>query len=302
MLALNDDDTGETSPTSVGDSKRFDNASNSQLSSASDSVRNKYECCVCEQLIASDKVVFALGKYWHVEHFACQGRGSGKTGKCDRLLANTPFFEHDETLYCDRCYYEEFSPKCAFCSEPIKETCISALGKTFHRDHFFCCQCGTTLDPGRNFMEYDGKAYCDDDYQALFSKPCFACCRPLTKEHIIAQGRAYHEDCFRCRDCRKLLTGLAGGFFEHEGQAYCEEHYYLRRDTSASVCPTCKKPVVGRVINALGRRYHADHFVCTFCKKSLISNGEKGPGITTSQFKEQQGKPYCNPCHIKLFG
>lgn len=79
-----------------------------------------------------------------------------------------------------------------------------------------------------------------------------------------------------------------GSFFEHEGQPYCEAHYHERR---GSLCSGCQKPITGRCITAMAKKFHPEHFVCAFCLKQL----NKGT------FKEQNDKPYCQNCFLKLF-
>lgn len=80
-----------------------------------------------------------------------------------------------------------------------------------------------------------------------------------------------------------------GSFFEHEGQPLCEVHYHQSR---GSVCQACQQPIVGRCVTAMGAKFHPQHLVCQFCLKPL----SKGC------FKEQDNKPYCHPCFLKLFG
>uniref|UniRef100_A0A8C6XT13 LIM zinc-binding domain-containing protein n=1 Tax=Naja naja TaxID=35670 RepID=A0A8C6XT13_NAJNA len=53
----------------------------------------------------------------------------------------------------------------------------------------------------------------------------------------------------------------------------------------SSLCSGCEKPITGRCITAMGRKFHPEHFVCAFCLKQL----NKGT------FKEQNEKPYCHP-------
>lgn len=79
-----------------------------------------------------------------------------------------------------------------------------------------------------------------------------------------------------------------GSFFEHDGQPYCEVHYHERR---GSLCSGCQKPITGRCITAMAKKFHPEHFVCAFCLKQL----NKGT------FKEQNDKPYCQSCFVKLF-
>ncbi|ERL90788.1 hypothetical protein D910_08134 [Dendroctonus ponderosae] len=91
----------------------------------------------------------------------------------------------------------------------------------------------------------------------------------------------------KLQDCRQPFIG--GSFFDHEGQPYCETHYHLKR---GSLCAGCHKPISGRCVTAMFRKFHPEHFVCAFCLKQL----NKGT------FKEQSDKPYCHMCFEKLFG
>ncbi|XP_052870770.1 paxillin-like [Anopheles cruzii] len=89
------------------------------------------------------------------------------------------------------------------------------------------------------------------------------------------------------QDCREPFHG--GSFFDHEGLPYCETHYHAKR---GSLCAGCSKPITGRCITAMFKKFHPEHFVCAFCLKQL----NKGT------FKEQNDKPYCHQCFDKLFG
>lgn len=93
--------------------------------------------------------------------------------------------------------------------------------------------------------------------------------------------------CIMFQDCRAPFIG--GSFFDHEGQPYCETHYHQKR---GSLCAGCHKPITGRCITAMFKKFHPEHFVCAFCLKQL----NKGT------FKEQTDKPYCHACFDKLFG
>lgn len=66
------------------------------------------------------------------------------------------------------------------------------------------------------------------------------------------------------QDCRQPFYG--GSFFDHEGMPYCETHYHAKR---GSLCAGCSKPITGRCITAMFRKFHPEHFVCAFCLKQL---------------------------------
>ena len=85
------------------------------------------------------------------------------------------------------------------------------------------------------------------------------------------------------------MTFPKGDYFEFSGQPYCENHYYVAKN---QVCETCKKPIKKSCVSAMGKKFHPEHFTCTFCLKVL----------NKSTFKEHNDRPYCQPCYIKLFG
>lgn len=70
-------------------------------------------CCEgCgEALRIGEPVLRALGHAWHSEHFAC--------AHCSCTLGTGAFFERFGRAYCETCFRELFSPRCAFCLQPI---------------------------------------------------------------------------------------------------------------------------------------------------------------------------------------
>lgn len=149
----------------------------------------------------------------------------------------------------------------------------------------------------------------------MFAPKCGGCARAILENYISALSSLWHPECFVCRvstsgsgSVRRSRGGgrgrggdavspvpqecftpfVNGSFFEHDGQPYCEIHYHERR---GSLCSGCQKPITGRCITAMAKKFHPEHFVCAFCLKQL----NKGT------FKEQNEKPYCHGCFIKLF-
>ena len=60
---------------------------------------------------------------------------------------------------------------------------------------------------------------------------------------------------------------------------YCETHYHAKR---GSLCAGCSKPITGRCITAMFRKFHPEHFVCAFCLKQL-NKGETMMGVATGR-------------------
>uniref|UniRef100_H3D1M3 Paxillin n=1 Tax=Tetraodon nigroviridis TaxID=99883 RepID=H3D1M3_TETNG len=233
-------------------------------------------CGACCKPIVG-QVVTAMGRTWHPEHFVCT--------HCQEEIGSRNFFERDGQPYCEQDYHNLFSPRCYYCNGPILDKVVTALDRTWHPEHFFCAQCGSFFGP-EGFHEKDGKAYCRKDYFDMFAPKCGGCARAILENYISALSSLWHPECFVCREC--FTPFVNGSFFEHDGQPYCEIHYHERR---GSLCSGCQKPITGRCITAMAKKFHPEHFVCAFCLKQL----NKGT------FKEQNEKPYCHGCFIKLF-
>uniref|UniRef100_A0A3Q3FMI5 Paxillin a n=1 Tax=Labrus bergylta TaxID=56723 RepID=A0A3Q3FMI5_9LABR len=233
-------------------------------------------CGACKKPIVG-QVVTAMGRTWHPEHFVCT--------HCQEEIGSRNFFEREGQPYCEKDYHSLFSPRCHYCNGPILDKVVTALDKTWHPEHFFCAQCGAFFGP-EGFHEKDGKAFCRKDYFDMFAPKCGGCVRAILENYISALNSLWHPECFVCREC--FTPFINGSFFDHEGQPYCEAHYHERR---GSLCSGCQKPITGRCITAMGKKFHPEHFVCAFCLKQL----NKGT------FKEQNDKPYCQGCFVKLF-
>ncbi|XP_010874611.2 proline-rich protein 36 isoform X2 [Esox lucius] len=233
-------------------------------------------CGACCKPIVG-QVVTAMGRTWHPEHFVCT--------HCQEEIGSRNFFERDGAPYCEKDYHNLFSPRCHYCNGPILDKVVTALDRTWHPEHFFCAQCGSFFGP-EGFHEKDGKAYCRKDYFDMFAPKCGGCARAILENYISALNSLWHPECFVCREC--FTPFVNGSFFEHDGQPYCEVHYHERR---GSLCSGCQKPITGRCITAMAKKFHPEHFVCAFCLKQL----NKGT------FKEQNDKPYCQGCFVKLF-
>ncbi|XP_074438625.1 leupaxin isoform X1 [Larus michahellis] len=233
-------------------------------------------CAACRKPIAG-KVLTALGKTWHPEHFAC--------ACCGQELGGRPFFERGGRAYCEEDYHQAFSPRCAYCAGPIREKVLTALDQTWHPEHFFCAHCGKVFgDDG--FHERSGKPYCRQDFLAMFAPKCQGCEHPVTDNYLSALQGVWHPECFVCAECLSSFT--SGSFFEVEGRPYCELHFHQRQ---GSICHGCGRPVTGRCVTAAGRKYHPEHFICAYCLGQL----QKGT------FREHGDKMYCRTCHDKLF-
>ena len=64
--------------------------------------------------------------------------------------------------------------ECAGCSKPIIGQVCTALGRTWHPEHFTCVACEVPLG-ATNFFERDGQPFCERDYHEQFAPRCAYC-------------------------------------------------------------------------------------------------------------------------------
>nr|XP_023025601.1 paxillin-like [Leptinotarsa decemlineata] len=145
---------------------------------------------------------------------------------------------------------------CNACDKPIVGQVITALGKTWHPEHFTCAHCTQELGT-RNFFEREGKPFCEPDYHNLFSPRCAYCNGPILDKCVTALEKTWHTDHFFCAQCGKQFG--EDGFHEREGKPYCRDDYF---DMFAPKCGACNRAIMENYISALNSQWHPDCFVC----------------------------------------
>ncbi|XP_076283822.1 paxillin isoform X9 [Lasioglossum baleicum] len=169
---------------------------------------------------------------------------------------------------------------CSACEKPIVGQVITALGKTWHPEHFTCTHCNQELGT-RNFFEREGQPYCESDYHNLFSPRCAYCNGPILDKCVTALEKTWHTEHFFCAQCGKQFG--EEGFHERDGKPYCREDYF---DMFAPKCGGCNRAIMENYISALNSQWHPDCFVCRDCKKP----------VSGKSFYAMEGKPVCPKC------
>lgn len=115
---------------------------------------------------------------------------------------------------------------------------------------------------------------------------CQGCKKEISGQYLEALGHKWHPQHFVCASCGKPFGDA--GFLQHYGKPYCEQDYYER---FGERCHACGEPIKGNFLEALGHKWHKEHFVCTICRKQFGSSG----------FLHRDGKPYCEQDYYDQF-
>uniref|UniRef100_A0A8C5Q916 Transforming growth factor beta-1-induced transcript 1 protein n=1 Tax=Leptobrachium leishanense TaxID=445787 RepID=A0A8C5Q916_9ANUR len=166
---------------------------------------------------------------------------------------------------------------CQSCQRPIAGQVVTALGHTWHPEHFTCAHCHMLIG-STNFFEKDAQPYCERDYFALHAPRCAMCDSPIMQNMVTALSRTWHPEHFCCKICKKQIG--EEGFHEKDGIPYCADDYFR---LFGAVCVGCSEPVKQSYISALGGLWHPHCFVCNVCHNPFI-NGS---------FFETDGLPLC---------
>lgn len=95
-------------------------------------------CAACGRAIIGTSTT-AMGKKFHPQCFCC--------GRCRRPIGahSGQFRERGGVPYCQSCYASHLAARCARCAEPILETVITAMDKTWHKNCLTCTLCRLPL-------------------------------------------------------------------------------------------------------------------------------------------------------------
>ncbi|XP_017581453.1 PREDICTED: LIM and senescent cell antigen-like-containing domain protein 2 isoform X2 [Corvus brachyrhynchos] len=190
---------------------------------------------------------------------------------------------------CERCQ-TRFDPA---------ERIVNSNGELYHENCFVCAQCFRQFPEGL-FYEFEGRKYCEHDFQMLFAPCCGECGEFIIGRVIKAMNNNWHPECFRCELCDVTLADL--GFVKNagrkeltaearelKGELYCLP---CHDKMGIPICGACRRPIEGRVVNALGKQWHVEHFVCAKCEKPFLGH----------RHYEKKGLAYCETHYNQLFG
>uniref|UniRef100_A0A8L0DL94 LIM and senescent cell antigen-like-containing domain protein 1 n=1 Tax=Oncorhynchus mykiss TaxID=8022 RepID=A0A8L0DL94_ONCMY len=177
-----------------------------------------------------------------------------------------------------------------FSGEFIIGRVIKAMNNSWHPDCFCCDICQAVLaDVG--FVKNAGRHLCRpchnrEKARGLGKYICQKCHAIIEDSPLIFKNDPYHPDHFNCNNCGKELTADAR---ELKGELYCLP---CHDKMGVPICGACRRPIEGRVVNAMGKQWHVEHFVCAKCEKPFLGH----------RHYERKGLAYCETHYNQLFG
>ncbi|XP_068935005.1 filamin-binding LIM protein 1 isoform X1 [Petaurus breviceps papuanus] len=161
-------------------------------------------CAFCHKVVSPQELaVEAMKRQYHAQCFTCRA--------CHRQLAGQCFYQKDGRPLCESCYQDTLE-KCGRCQTVALDHVIRALGQTFHPDCFTCVVCSRRIGDESFALDEQNEVYCLDDFYRKFAPVCSICENPIIPRDgkdvfkIECMGRNFHENCYRCEDCRILLS------------------------------------------------------------------------------------------------
>src|SRR5579859_881842 len=156
-------------------------------------------------------------------------------------------------------------PVCKGCGQPIAGNYLTALGVTWHPEHFLCAACGLPIGES-SFQLHQGSPYHTPCYVQRIAPRCAYCGKPLVGEYLI----------------------------DHWGTRYCKEH-----QQEYPSCAYC-----GRLVAPQQQEpglKHGDTVRCPVCRSSAIEDMAEAKPLyqQVKQWIGHQGLVY-NSLPLKL--
>lgn len=161
----------------------------------------------------------------------------------------------------------------------------------WHPDCFRCFSCDVVLvDSG--FVKNSQRPFCKEcnireKIKNSSHTICHKCLTIIDDDLIRFKGDTFHPYHFNCKSCGVELNASAR---EIRDELYCLR---CHDKMDIAVCAACHTPIdQERIVNALGKQWHVEHFACAKCE--IPFNG--------SRHYEKRGLAYCETHYNQLFG
>lgn len=151
----------------------------------------------------------------------------------------------------------EAARNCAACRLPITAAYITALGQTWHPEHFTCTACGTVLG-GQRHAVHEDKPYCTTCYRQQHTPRCAVCLDPVTQNYLK----------------------------NYWGDSFCQHH-----PDELPACYSCKR-LVSRHLTGGGVRLSDGRDLCSLCRQTAVDRVDQGRPLMRQVFDALRAKGF----------
>ncbi|XP_075313270.1 actin-binding LIM protein 1-like isoform X1 [Odontesthes bonariensis] len=238
---------------------------NSQASPSA--VKRGIECLRCRGSCKGE-VLRVQSSYFHLKCFTCKVCG------CD--LAQSGFFMRNGDHLCPLDFQRLHGTICNNCGDFVEGEVITVLGKNYHPACFVCTTCKHPFPAGDCVTFRGRECLCQRCIEPVSpsshiscTNSCTGCGREIKNgQALLALGGQWHLGCFKCKACRKVLSGE---YISKDGVPYCERDFQTQFGVK---CEACQKFITGKVLEAGDRQYHPGCARCSRCGK-MFTEGEE---------------------------
>ncbi|OWB58039.1 hypothetical protein B5S28_g4029 [[Candida] boidinii] len=208
QIALNNNNNSSNTinnPSNAKSVNKDENNNNSQLI-----VKKQPKICgKCgKQIIGT--LVRAMDSIYHIECFTCYDCGKGCSNKffatdipLDKDSENKDEDNHPvgtvQVPLCEYDYFKRIDLICATCDKAIRGSYITAIGRKYHPEHFFCEVCHKLFEQ-EDYYEYNDSIYCHFHYSQLYAAHCESCHSAILKQYVEmyrgGREQQWHPECF----------------------------------------------------------------------------------------------------------
>lgn len=226
-------------------------------------------------------------EFWHMDCFVC--------AQCFKPFGkDLEYYDFNGRKYCERDFRTLFAPCCSKCKHYIVGRFIRALNKCWHPNCFLCDKCSCPLaDQGFIRNNHRALCYACNILEKTVHKKKHLCnkCRTFIEEDQDGQPLRYKDDTyhsyhFNCRACGIELKPDAR---QVNGDLFCLK---CHDQMDIPICGACRRPIEERVVTALGKHWHTEHFACATCERPFQGK----------RHWEVKGLAYCELDYYQLFG
>uniref|UniRef100_G3R9W0 LIM zinc-binding domain-containing protein n=1 Tax=Gorilla gorilla gorilla TaxID=9595 RepID=G3R9W0_GORGO len=149
------------------------------------------------------------------------------------------------------------------------QTIFPLLAHHNNQHKFFCDQTCGNFSPHANWwyplFQFEGRKYCEHDFQMLFAPCCHQCGEFIIGRVIKAMNNSWHPECFRCDLCQEVLADI--GFVKNAGRHLCRPCHNREkaRGLGKYICQKCHAIIDEQPLIFKNDPYHPDHFNCANC-------------------------------------